>query len=59
MPQTEFKLFAPYNKAATVLGSFSDWQDIDMEKGGDGYFRVKVDLEDGIYQYRFKVQSKS
>lgn len=30
-----------------------------MEKGSDGYFRVQVDLEDGIYQYRFKVQSKS
>ena len=59
MPQTEFKLFAPYNKAAALIGSFSDWQDLPMEKHDDGYFRIQVDLEDGIYQYRFKVQSKS
>ncbi|MBD2019697.1 alpha-amylase, partial [Leptolyngbya sp. FACHB-36] len=59
MPLTEFKLFAPYNNAASLVGSFSDWNDIPMEKGDDGYFRVKVDLEDGIYRYRFRVQSKS
>ncbi len=56
---TEFKLFAPYNKAASLLGSFSNWEEIPMQKGEDGYFRVPIELEDGIYQYRFKVQSKS
>jgi 1,4-alpha-glucan branching enzyme len=56
---TEFKLFAPYNKAAMLIGSFSDWNEIPMQKGDDGYFRVKVELEDGIYQYKFRVQSKS
>ncbi|MBD2089141.1 alpha amylase C-terminal domain-containing protein [Microcoleus sp. FACHB-1515] len=55
----EFNLFAPYNKAASLIGSFSDWKDTPMEKGKDGYFRVKVDLEDGTYQYKFRVQSKS
>ena len=30
-----------------------------MQKGEDGYFRTQVDLEDGIYQYKFRVQSKS
>lgn len=30
-----------------------------MEKSEDGIFRVKVDLEDGIYQYKFRVQSLS
>jgi 1,4-alpha-glucan branching enzyme len=29
----EFKLFAPYNKGAALIGSFSDWKDIPMEKG--------------------------
>ena len=57
--QTEFKLFAPYNEAASLKGSFSDWQEIPMQKGADGYFRTQVDLEDGIYQYKFRVQSKS
>jgi 1,4-alpha-glucan branching enzyme len=55
----EFQLFAPYNKGAALIGSFSDWQEIPMQKGEDGYFRVTVDLEDGTYQYKFRVQSKS
>lgn len=55
----EFKLLAPYNNGAALIGSFSDWQEIPMEKGKDGYFRTTVDLEDGEYQYKFRVQSKS
>lgn len=55
----EFNLFAPYNKGATIVGSFSDWQEIPMQKGKDGYFRVTINLEDGTYQYKFRVQSKS
>ena len=57
--QIEFKLFAPYNKGAALIGSFSNWEDIPMEKGKDGYFQTKVELEDGVYQYKFRVQSKS
>jgi 1,4-alpha-glucan branching enzyme len=56
---TEFTLFAPYNKAVSLTGSFSEWKDIPMEKGDDGYFRIQVDLKDGVYQYKFRVQSKS
>jgi 1,4-alpha-glucan branching enzyme len=56
---TEFKLFAPYNKEAAVIGSFSDWQPVAMEKGKDGYFRTKIELEDGEYEYKFRVRSKS
>jgi 1,4-alpha-glucan branching enzyme len=55
----EFKLFAPYNNAASLIGSFSNWEPIPMEKGKDGYFRVSVELEDGSYGYKFRVQSKS
>lgn len=55
----EFKLFAPYNKSAVLKGCFSDWQEIQMEKEEDGYFRTSVELEDGTYQYKFRVQSKS
>ncbi|HEY9606973.1 MAG TPA: alpha-amylase family glycosyl hydrolase [Allocoleopsis sp.] len=57
--QIEFNLFAPYNKGAALIGDFSDWKEIPMEKGEDGYFRTKVELEDGVYQYKFRVQSKS
>ncbi|MCA1990463.1 MAG: alpha amylase C-terminal domain-containing protein [Coleofasciculus sp. S288] len=55
----EFKLFAPYNNGAALIGSFSDWKDIPMEKGKDGYFCTKVELEDGVHQYKFRIQSKS
>ena len=55
----EFKLFAPNNKAATLLGSFSQWAEIPLEKDDKGYFRTNIKLEDGIYQYKFRVQSQS
>ncbi|HHP7231529.1 MAG TPA: alpha-amylase family glycosyl hydrolase [Xenococcaceae cyanobacterium] len=55
----EFKLFAPYNKAASLKGSFSDWSEITMQKDDRGYFRTEVELEDGVYQYKFRVQSQS
>ncbi|WP_319419982.1 alpha-amylase family glycosyl hydrolase [Pleurocapsa sp. FMAR1] len=55
----EFKLFAPHNKEAAVVGCFSDWQPVAMEKGDDGYFKTKVELEDGKYEYKFRVRSLS
>ncbi|MEG4073641.1 alpha-amylase family glycosyl hydrolase [Microcoleus sp. Pol14C2] len=55
----EFKLFAPNNKAATLLGSFSQWAEIPLEKDDKGYFRTNIKLEDGKYQYKFRVQSQS
>jgi len=60
MPSSiEFRLFAPYNEGAALIGSFSNWEDIPMEKSEDGYFSTKVELEDGDYHYKFRVQSKS
>lgn len=55
----EFKLFAPNNQAVSLMGSFSDWQAIPMQKGEDGYFRTQVNLQDGSYRYQFRVQSHS
>ncbi len=55
----QFNLFAPYNNGAALIGSFFDWKEIPMKKGDDGYFRVTVDLEDGEYQYKFRVQTRS
>ncbi len=57
--KVEFLLFAPNNKAASLIGSFSDWKELPMKKGKDGYFRLNVPLADGEYQYRFRVQSNS
>jgi len=53
----EFNLFAPRNQGAVLIGSFSTG--IPMDKGEDGYFRTRVELEDGVYQYKFRVQTKS
>jgi 1,4-alpha-glucan branching enzyme len=55
----EFKLLAPYNQEAALIGSFSNWEEIPMEKDAEGYFRTKVELQDGEYQYKFRVRSKS
>jgi len=55
----EFYLFAPYNQAVELIGSFTDGKNISMERGEDGYFRTQVELEDGSYDYKFRVRSKS
>ncbi|HEY9742796.1 MAG TPA: glycogen-binding domain-containing protein [Coleofasciculaceae cyanobacterium] len=55
----EFQLFAPNNKGVVLIGSFSEWKEVPMEKGEDGYFRTQVELEDGVYQYKFRIQSQS
>ena len=55
----EFKLWAPYNKAAALIGSFSNWEEIPMKKSKDGFFLTSVKLKDGVHQYKFKVKSRS
>ncbi|MBU7583498.1 MAG: alpha amylase C-terminal domain-containing protein [Nostoc sp. TH1S01] len=55
----EFKLFAPRNEQISLIGSFSQWQDIPLEKTEDGYFQTQIPLEDGIYSYKFRLQTKS
>ncbi|MGB7084978.1 MAG: alpha-amylase family glycosyl hydrolase [Phormidesmis sp.] len=54
----EFKLWAPYNASASLVGDFLE-NPANMKKDADGYFRTTVDLEDGSYAYKFRVQSKS
>lgn len=55
----ELELFAPNSLEASVSGSFSDWEDIPLEKGEDGHFRTRLELPDGRHTYRFQVRSKS
>ena len=54
-----FRLFAPNNIEAALIGDFSDWKDVPMTKGEDGYFSATVKLADGTYQYKFNIRSKS
>ena len=55
----EFELFAPRNKRAILMGSFPNREEIPMTKEEDGYFRTQVELEDGVYHYKFRIQTKS
>lgn len=41
------------------MGDFSDWKEIPMTKGEDGYFWAPVKLADGTHQYKFNIRSKS
>lgn len=59
MANIEFSLFAPYNRQVALIGDFSDWQAIPMEKGDDGHFRTTIELADGTYHYKFRVQTQS
>lgn len=55
----QFNLFAPRNEKAALIGTFSQWEEISMRKDGDGYFRTSVELDDGVYPYKFLVQTQS
>lgn len=55
----EFELFAPYNQEVELMGACTKDKSIAMERGRDGYFRTQVELEDGSYDYKFRVRSKS
>lgn len=55
----QFRLFAPNNTEASLIADFTDWKEIAMAKGDDGYFHTTQTLTDGEYQYRFNIRSKS
>jgi 1,4-alpha-glucan branching enzyme len=55
----EFTLFAPYNEEAAVTGEWNNWQKTPMQKDDKGWWHVSVPLEDGEYEYKFALKSKS
>jgi 1,4-alpha-glucan branching enzyme len=55
----DFALFAPYNERVELIGDFSDWKPVAMERGDDGWWRTAVDLPDGDHRYKFRVKSLS
>lgn len=54
-----FQLLAPYNEKASLVGSFSNWEPIEMKRGKKGFFYIDVALPDGEYEYKFQTVSKS
>jgi 1,4-alpha-glucan branching enzyme len=55
----EFSLFAPYNDDVVLLGEWNKRQPIPMKRGSDGWWRISLPLEDGEYEYKFGLKSKS
>ncbi|MGN6367430.1 MAG: alpha-amylase family glycosyl hydrolase [Phycisphaerae bacterium] len=55
----EISLFAPTINGAALTACFTRWQELPMAKDAHGYWRILVDLPDGDYSYRFRVQTKS
>jgi hypothetical protein len=53
-----FTLDAPSGVDVSVAGSFNDWQPQAMTKGSDGLWRITVQLAQGTYEYKFRVDSE-
>ncbi len=58
-PQITLALLAPYNDQVQILGTFTNWEPRDLQRGDDGWWRADFQLADGDYEYRFRVKSKS
>ncbi len=56
----DFTLRAPAASSVKLVGDFTRWQEhpILMRKGEDGTWRVTVELETGVHQYRFLVDGQ-
>lgn len=54
-----FELLAPYNEEVKLAGNWNEWQPTPMQRGDDGVWRIEVPLDDGDYEYRFDLISKS
>ena len=51
-----FRTWAPTARRVTLRGSFSDWNDIELHRDGNGYWSAFVpDVEDGD-EYKFHVE---
>ncbi|MBD3299384.1 MAG: glycoside hydrolase [candidate division Zixibacteria bacterium] len=53
-----FTLDAPLGSTVSISGSFNDWTPQAMTKGGDGVWRITVQLAPGTYEYRFLVDEE-
>jgi 1,4-alpha-glucan branching enzyme len=56
----DFVLRAPAAGSVQLVGDFTRWQEhpIRMRRDADGTWRVTVELETGVHQYRFLVDGQ-
>jgi 1,4-alpha-glucan branching enzyme len=55
-----FSFSAPTAMSVQLVGDFTHWkkQPINLQKGADGIWRAKVELEAGEHRYRFLVDGQ-
>ena len=52
-----FVLYLPEAQEASVIGTFSDWSPIPMERvGNTGYWTLKMQLPPGEYRYNYLIE---
>ena len=51
----EFSFFRPYANHVTLSGDFNGWHQtsLPMSKGSDGWWRYRLKLAPGCYQFRY------
>lgn len=55
-----FVLYLPDVREASVIGSFSNWSPIPMEKIGDsGYWTLKLALQPGEHRYSYLIEQQA
>jgi 1,4-alpha-glucan branching enzyme len=54
---TDFRVYAPHALKVTVLGEFSSWQEIEMEKEYGGFYHCFVPAAAEGMMYKYKVYS--
>ena len=55
----EIGLFAPYNRHVQIIGSWNGWYPTAMTRDDQGWWRARIELAYGEYEYKFRLQSNS
>jgi len=56
----KFEYYAPSAQKVNIAGEFNNWdpEKDEMQKSADGFFRIKLDLEPGIYEYKYVIDGE-
>ena len=53
-----FSFAAPTATSVQLVGDFTHWQPVNMQKGADGIWHTTVELEPGAHPYRLLVDGQ-
>lgn len=56
----EFRFYRPQASTVEIAGGFNDWDATltPMRKGTDGWWRCRLELEPGCYEFRYKADGE-